>query len=182
MARGPWQVGTLLAYRVISNDSDFVRSSKLWNKYVLLRVVKLEPFFGNKEKSMAVCLYDWVGDTIPEPEIVKVLSFTHISIDEPMLAGFPINNLIDNLKDQGILENKQDEFLSNVSKPSKCTFALLDWRCCKGIDRNGVFTVLECDLSFVDSTPAIYHEHTGGIVLAHTIPFDAMLVRRFCMD
>ena len=182
MARGPWPVGTLLAYHVISNDLDFVRNSELWNKYVLLRVVKLEPFFGSKDKSMAVCLYDWVGESIPDSEIVKDLSFTHICIDKPMLGGTARKYLIDNLKDKSIPANKVDELISNVTKPHVCTFVLLDWRCCKGIDRDDVFTDLGCDPAFVDSTPAIYNENTGGIVLVHSRPFDSTLVRRFCID
>ena len=182
MSRGPWPVGTLIAYRVISSDSDFVRNSDIWNKYVLLRVVKLEPFFGSKSKSMAVCLYDWVGESIPDPEIVKDLSFTYIHMEKPVLTGAALKYLTESLKNESFSKSKVDEFSSNISKPSKCTYVLMDWRCSKGIDRDDVFTPLGLDPSFVDCTPAIYHENTGGIVLVHSKPFDAMLVRRFCMD
>ena len=182
MAQGPWPVGTLLAYRVISHDSDFVRNSPLWNKYVLLRVVKVEPYFGGKSKSMAVCLYDWVGESLPNPQIANSLSFTHISMDKPLLEGSGLSYLTGNLKEKSLPESKIDELVSNISESRKCTFVLLDWRCCKGINRDAVFTALECEPTFEDCTPAIYNEHSSGIILVHSIPFDAMLTRRFCMD
>lgn len=182
MPKGPWPVGTLLAYHVISNDSDYVRNSSLWNKYVLLRVVKVGSFFDDNSKSMAVCLYDWTGESLPDHDIVKSLSFTHISIDKPLLRGSALSYSIGMLNDDNISKTKLDEIIDNVSKARECTFVLLDWRCCKGIENNTVFTTLECDPAFLEHAPAIYNDHTSGIVLTHSIPFDATLVRRFCLD
>lgn len=179
MARGPWPVGTLLAYRIMSSSSDTVRNSELWNKYVLLRVVKVESFFGNDSKSMAVCLYDWVGDSVPDPEIAKELSFTYFSISKPLLSGIGKNFLTANLKKIDIASETKNEVLDNLTKPSYCTYELLDWRCAKGIDKKAVFTPLGCDSSFVDNVPDIFYEHTGGIILTHSIPLDVVLVKRF---
>ena len=182
MARGPWPVGTLLAYRIMSSDSDFVQNSVLWNKYVLLRVVKVDPFFVSDSKFMAVCLYDWTGDSLPNPEIVNELSFTYFSLEKPLLAGRGLDFLTRQLSKADVCSDKKDELLTNVPKPRRCTFVLLDWRCCKGIDKNAVFTSLGCDPAFADNTPAIFYENAGGITLTHSIPFDVMLVRRFCAE
>ena len=179
MARGPWPVGTLLAYRITSSNSDTVRNSPLWNHYVLLRVVKVEPFFGGNRKSMAVCLYDWIGDTLPDPEIAKELSFTYFSIRKPLLSGLGKNFLTANLKKIDIASETKIEVLDNLTKPSYCTYELLDWRCAKGIDKKAVFTPLGCDPSFVDHVPEIFYQHTGGVVLTHSIPLDVDLVKRF---
>ena len=149
MARGPWPVGTLLAYRIISSSSDTVRNSPLWNHYVLLRVVKVESFFGGR-KSMAVCLYDWIGDTLPDPEIAKDLPFTYFGITKPLLSGLGREYLTKNLENINLGNDKENEILNNLTKPSYCTYVLLDWCCARGIDKNAVFTSLGCDPSFVD--------------------------------
>lgn len=180
MPRGPWPVGTLLAYRIMSSNSERVRSSGIWNKYVLLRVVKVEPFFGSKTKSMAVCLYDWIGDSLPDPEIAKELSFTYIEKNEPMLKGLGADCILRNTEKSRLPHEKETELLSNLTKPSYTTFVLMSHNCCKGIDRHAVFTPLACDPSFEGCVPAIYDENRGGITLTHSIPFDAQLVNRFC--
>lgn len=182
MPRGPWPVGTLLAYRIMSSESETVRNSSLWNKYVLLRVVKVEPFFGTKRKSMAVCLYDWTGDTLPDPEIAKELSFTYIAKGKPQLDGLALDFLLRKLDDCKLRSEKRDELVNNLSKASYTTFVLMDWNCCKGIDRHAVFTPLGCDPTFMNHVPLIYEENAGGITLTHSIPFDIQLVRRFCEE
>ena len=179
MARGPWPVGTLIAYRIMTSDADSVRNSKLWNKYVLLRVVKVEDFFGTGKKTMAICLYDWIGDEIPDAEIAKNLSFTHFSILMPQLTGKALQ-LLDNCLSTGMIGDRQKgKMISNISKPSVCTFELLCSTSGKGVDTKSVFTILEHDPSFEENTPAIFYENTGGISMTHCRPLDITLVKRF---
>lgn len=180
MPRGPWPVGTLIAYRIMSSQSERVQNSAIWNKYVLLRVVKYEDFFGSGSKSMAVCLYDWVGDAIPDPEIVKHLSFTPFKVKKPNLSGKILESFVNRLNDQDMPEQKKSELIDNISKPIINTYVLLTGTRSKDINCSAVFTVLEKDPSFVDHTPSIFYENTGGIVLTHSFGLDADLVNRFC--
>lgn len=75
-----WRPGDLLAYR-FSGDTYEKEDSEYWGKYLLFRilqirrfpVLKCTPEIYNERAITAV--YLWVGDTIPEPGIVKNLQY-----------------------------------------------------------------------------------------------------------
>lgn len=79
----PWEVGSLLAYRIVNSEK--LDGHPCFGKYALLRVVKIDrnpvtrlapsSFY---DESMRVCVYGWIGDHIPEPEIAKNLEFIPI--------------------------------------------------------------------------------------------------------
>lgn len=89
----PWKVGDLLAFKI--KRSDLLKDEKYIGKYVLIRVVKINRsplsyrvksqyyndtiFFG---------LYGWMGDTIPNPDIVKHLKYIYIRTEEDPLFGY----------------------------------------------------------------------------------------------
>lgn len=84
----PWEVGSLLAYRIITN-SEKLHDHPCFGKYVLLRVVRVQKHpvsrlfdTGYYDESMDVALYNWIGDVVPEPGIVERLHF--IPIMEPV--------------------------------------------------------------------------------------------------
>lgn len=85
--RCPWREGYLLAYRAVSCPPE----NYLYNKYLLLRVVeiqrspvsKIEPDACYDER-MIVAVYGWVGDSIPDADIVKDLEFMPTSMNVPL--------------------------------------------------------------------------------------------------
>ena len=77
----PWKVGSLLAYRIIANKEQLC-DHPCYGKYVLLRILDvakhpLSHVFdtGYYNETMLVGLYNWIGNTIPDPSIVRELSF-----------------------------------------------------------------------------------------------------------
>lgn len=83
----PWREGYLLAYKAVSCPPE----NYLRNKYLLLRVVeiqrspvsKIEPDSCYDER-MIVAVYGWVGDYIPDADIVKNLEFVPTHINTPL--------------------------------------------------------------------------------------------------
>lgn len=79
--RCPWPVGSLLAYRICNNDN--LKKDPCFGKYILFRVVKIDrtpitqiiPTDVYKER-LRIAVYDWIGDSIPDPKIVETLKFT----------------------------------------------------------------------------------------------------------
>ena len=97
----PWKKGALLAYK-ISTCADKI-ASRFWGKYVLLRVIEIKRWPISSivpdvlyDESMHVALYNWVGEEIPNADIVSDLKFTHISVRQPLIPQFS-NNTLSNL-------------------------------------------------------------------------------------
>lgn len=168
VARCPWPVGSLLAYRIMSADHPKVTNSPYWKKYVLLRIIEipgtpvswLAPEAMQSE-SMLVGLYNWYGDAIPDAAIAEELEFTPVVVSEPL---FPQSTKI-----------ASDNAASNLRIETSCC---LDWECAKGIDSQKVFTYLGCDSDFSLPSTDYFKTHITQYSIAHSIPFDAMLVNR----
>lgn len=178
----PWEVGSLLAYRIISNDHPRVTDSPYWRKYVLLRVIKIEcrpvtMLAPDRawSQSMLVGLYNWIGDQVPDPEIVSCLEFTPISISEPLLGISSLRSATFSL----ISDETPSSLLQSICMPRIETCCCLDWQCVKGINRNEVFTYLGYDSSFREAISDFFKTETTNYSFCHSVPFDALIVKRF---
>jgi hypothetical protein len=99
----PWRKGTLLAYKISTCLQK--RTSRFWNKYVLLRVVDIKewPVSAIKpdllfDESMYIAMYNWVGDSVPPASILENLEYTPISVSKPMLSQLLGSKHLDCLK------------------------------------------------------------------------------------
>lgn len=79
----PWKVGSLLAYRIVSEDS--LREHPCFQKYALLRVVKIDKKSISRlaptdlyDEAMRVSLYGWIGDRLPATQFVDSLEYIPI--------------------------------------------------------------------------------------------------------
>lgn len=177
----PWNVGSLLAYRIISSTNERVCCSPYWGKYVLLKIVailqspvaQLAPHAACSE-SMIVGLYNWCGSEIPNKSIVKSLEPTPISVYGPSLAPSDLA-LIGRIIPSGLPQD-QVEALVAQTKARVEMYCCLDWKCAKGISSNEVFTYLGDDLN--DEEVIKDALQISAYSFAHSIPFDAMLVNR----
>ena len=184
VSRCPWPVGSLLAYRIISSDHPHVTQSPFYGKYVLLRIVKIKkdpisrlaPDAGWDER-MLVGLYNWLGDSIPQPDIVQTLDFTAVSVRAPSLSvsafqRVQTSQLSDEMKDQ------LQQIIAATTMQRIETCCDLDWHCSKGIDRNEVFTYLACDSSYEREISPFFKTKITDYAMCHSTPFDAVLVNR----
>lgn len=180
----PWPVGSLLAYRIISSDHPHVTQSPFFGKYVLLRIIKinripitkLAPDAGWDER-MLVGLYNWLGDSIPQPDIVQDLDFTAVSVQAPSLKAsafpwLPVSHLSAESNDQ-----LQQIIATTTQRIETCCD--LDWNCLKGVNRNDVFNYLSCDPSYEREIMPFFKTNITDYSMCHSIPFDAVLVNRF---
>lgn len=184
VSRCPWPVGSLLAYRIISSDHPHVTQSPFYGKYVLLRIIKIKripitklaPNAGWDER-MLVGLYNWLGDSIPQPDIIQNLEFTAISVQAPSLdvsafRGVQVSHLSTEMKDQ------LQQILAATTTQRIETCCDLDWNCLKGVDRNDVFTYLAHDSSYEHELSPFFKTKITDYSMCHSIPFDAVLVNR----
>lgn len=181
----PWPVGSLLAYRIISSAHPHVTQSPFYGKYVLLRIVKLKripitelaPNAGWDER-MLVGLYNWLGDSIPQPDIVQNLDFTAISVQEPSLNASVFQGLLDlQLSDE--MNGHLQQIIAATTTQRIETCCDLGWHCLRGINRKDVFTYLACDPSYEREISPFFKTNITDYSMCHSIPFDAVLVNRF---
>ena len=185
IAHCPWPVGSLLAYRIISATHPMVSQSPFYGKYVLLRIIQIKRHPVSRlapdalwNESMIVGLYNWIGNTIPDPEIADKLSFTAIAIREPLfgrsVSKFPPITTISDLNEDVIRQVTQSTTQSKIE-----TCCDLSWRCAKGIRRDDVFTFLACDSRFVNKISPFFKTEVTEYSIINSIPFDFDLVKRF---
>lgn len=181
----PWPVGSLLAYRIISSDHPHVTQSPFFGKYVLLRIVKinrtpttnLAPSAGWDER-MLVGLYNWIGDSIPHPDIVRNLELTAISVETPTLKASAFQGIRTSHLSTEVNDPLQ-QTISAITTQRIETCCDLDWNCPKRINRNDVFSYLSCDSSYGSDIPPFFKTNITDYSMCHSIPFDALLVNRF---
>lgn len=180
----PWPVGALLAYRIISSKHPHVTNSMFYGKYVLLRIIEIKKNPVTRlapddawDERMLVGLYNWIGDTIPDPDIVDNLQFTAVSVQEPMLQTVPHQNtpMMQSAANIPMLH----QVLQKITQPRIETCCDLDWKCVKGIKQEDVFTYLGCDPSFVHKESPFFQTGLTDYAMCHSLPFDAVLVNRF---
>ncbi len=154
-----WEIGDLIAYKITEKpyeggyNNDIankvsITEHKLFNKYFLLRVIDIE-----KRPVSQICpdldytsearvmLYDWYGDKVPSPQLVKELDFI------PFVGG--------------VEEEVLDEFGKFLETPfyvQKLGSAVMLSK-----EPGGVAvcetTVLDNDSKFIDALPQLWLEH-----------------------
>ncbi len=181
----PWPVGSLLAYRIISSKHPHVMKSLFYGKYVLLRIIQIKrnpitqlaPNDGWDER-MLVGLYDWIGDSIPSPQIVEGLNFTPIAIIKSEFGP----SLFHRLQTQALSAQGDvmlQETINRLTATRIETCCDLDWKCAKGINPKDVFTYLGCDPSYGDGVDPFFKTGITEYAMCHSLPFDGVLVNRF---
>lgn len=181
----PWPVGSLLAYRISSSDHPHVTQSPFFGKYVLLRIIKinripitnLAPSAGWDE-CMLVGLYNWIGDSIPHPDIIHNIEFTAISVEVPTLKpstfqAFQLSHRSAEFDDQ------LQQIIAKTTAHRVETCCDLDWKCPKRGNGNDVFTYLAYDPSYESNIPPFFKTNATDYSRCHCVPFDAVLVNRF---
>lgn len=175
----PWKEGSLLAYRIITNED--VSDHPCLKKYALLRVIRIKrrPISNicpNEyyNESMLVGLYGWIGESIPEQEIVDELEFIpvkdYIPKNIPVFDNFFLGNFFENSNEIKI------QVEENLSLRRVETCAQLDWRPSK--NSVGDITYLGRDESYEQNIPEFFKTSITDYSLTHFWPFDATLVKR----
>ncbi len=175
----PWQVGSLLAYRIVSNVN--LIGNPCYNKYVLLRIVRIDKHplsklfdTGYYNETMKVGLYNWMGSTIPDSNIVESLPFIPIS-------SFSLSLPIDKMNLGTIVTlpdgSKITEQIKEANKIQDIVCVQLDWRSKK--NEIGDITFLNCDNSYQDEIPVFFRNAINNCPMSHFIPFDATLYKIF---
>ena len=185
ISKCPWPVGSLLAYRIMSTDFHKVVGGPYWHKYVLLRVIMIERTPVSRlspesewRESMIVGLYNWYGESIPDPAIAEHLSFIPIEVQKPFLPEnmrpFLSEKLEENVK-ADIASSLKERLLS----PRVETCVRLDWHCAKGINPKEVFTYLGHDSKYEEGVFDFFKTELTQCSISHSIPFDVTLANRF---
>ena len=179
----PWKVGSLLAYRIVSNKN-YLCGRPCYTKYVLLRIVRIDKrpiskLFdtGYYDETMLVGLYNWIGNEIPDPKIVHSLEY--IVIDEDDFIRPNINQFDESLLNSlsGESRKKVTESVASIFKriPEKCVW--LNWCLSRGEPKD-VFTFLDGD-DFSNDIPEFFKPTPKSRTYANNTSFDIMLSRRF---
>jgi len=177
----PWKAGSLLAYQIINQPDE--KDHPCFNKYVLLRVVKVEktPISGRFEtdyynESMLVGLYNWIGNTIPDPRIADDLQY--IGIEDAGLPP-PVNPIDFSALDKFPTEVKEklENSLKSAFKKKIAKCVWLDWA--PSTYEKSCITFLNCDESFEKEIPEFYGPNIGSCIYTHFYVFDTTLCKRF---
>lgn len=127
----PWREGALLAYKIATRADK--AENRFWGKYVLLRVIEIKRWPVSSilpdllyDESMYVALYNWVGDELPNADIISDLEFTHIEVEPPLIPQFHDSPLYDlylaatvNASDKIMLDATYTHYLYDLSWGSK---------------------------------------------------------------
>lgn len=131
-------------------------------------------------ESMLVGLYDWIGDSIPDPSVADSLEYTEVRKAPPMLSGNVFDRVSTTFFPNG--DENLDQARTRLTFGRTETCCCLDWRCPKEIPRKEVFTYLGCDPSFEEHFPPFFETRITDYCFSHSIPFDYMLYKRFYSD
>lgn len=172
----PWPEGGLLAYRICT-DTHY-QDNNFWGKLVLLRIVEIIQYpitFVAPEagsiKRMAVALYNWCGNTIPDISIINELEFTPI-ISYQKAPDFRHFQSAEKSVPASEFRALLNEFVETVEHKIPEYFIQLDWKA-----NSGVFTYLGSDCNFKKPTHD-YALNNGAWILSHSNAFDVTLMRR----
>ena len=126
---------------------------------------------------MLVGLYNWIGDSIPDPRIADHLQFTPVSVEKPMLSTSVYQRTP---SIQSAVElTRLRQLLEQTTQPRVETCCDLDWKCAKGIKTEDVFTYLGCNTDFSQGINNFFQTNICDYAMSHSRPFDAVLVNRF---
>lgn len=177
--RCPWKVGSLLAYKIVTNEA--LRAHPCYNKYALLRVIHIKKSPVSQliptelfDEDMLVGVYGWIGTEIPFSNITDNLnyitleeSFTPFSIN----MDSPILEHISEMKRNNIISGLNNFFGERVE-----TCAQLDWTPVKG--GQNVITYIDFDESYKTHIPEFFDTSITSYSLTHFKAFDATLCNR----
>lgn len=175
----PWQEGSLLAYR-IQNCEKLIQSS-FWNKYVLLRVIKVVrwPFCKLAadecySETMLVGLYNWVGDELPSLEKVNEMLFTYVAVRP---ASLQMRHLNSEHMSRLVASNESaaNQLINAMTHQRMETCFSLSWD--RASRQNGTFTFLECNPDFLQNGFSFQTDITN-YSMGGPSAFDAVLCRR----
>jgi hypothetical protein len=178
----PWPVGSLLAYKIVSNK-EHLSEHPCFNKYVLLRIVKIDRSPITKilpeeyyNESMIIGLYNWIGNEIPDQNIVEELEY--IPFDELQLLKptnpIDLSALVDTFPDE--LKDTATLALGNLLTPKTVTCMILVLSSIR--ETAGVITYLGCDDSFKDHIPDFFNTSIYSTPLVHLGTLDITLSKR----
>jgi hypothetical protein len=178
----PWPVGSLLAYKIVSNKEQ-LSEHPCFNKYVLLRIVKIDRSPITKilpeeyyNESMIIGLYNWIGNEIPDQNIVEELEY--IPFDELQLLKptnpIDLSALVDTFPDE--LKDTATLALGNLLTPKTVTCMILVLSSIR--ETAGVITYLGCDDSFKDHIPDFFNTSIYSTPLVHLGTLDITLSKR----
>jgi|GEM_PF-950551 len=180
----PWNVGDLLAYRIVTNeDVKKGQQSVMWEKYALLRVIQINKHPVSNlaptemyNESMLVGLYGWAGDEIPEPNIVEKLKYIPLVdyVPKPppgVIDLSPIENLPEESKEKVLMALKNT--FSTERRVETC--AQLNWIPYK--ERKGDITLLAHDSSYEGKVSDFFKTEITQYALTHFLPFDITLAK-----
>ena len=178
----PWRVGSLLAYRIVTNEKLKKENHPLFNKYALLRVIELKRYPVSKilpnelyEERMIVGLYNWAGDEIPDPEIIKNLQFIPVADYLQKGPGRPW----DLTGFEAFSEEEQQKILEGMNRligRRMETCADLNWHISR--KEKGDITYLGMDTSFQEKIPDFFDTSVTAYAMTHFIPFDYDIAHR----
>lgn len=184
----PWKVGSLLAYKIVS-DKEYLQDKRCKNKYVLLRIVRISrrpisSLFdtGYYDESMLVGLYNWIGDAIPDPKIVQDLEY--VPLDGSIKPPPHLEDMDTILSNSDLPEefvNKMRESVQSLFSKfvEKCVW--LDWRISRELRREHreIMTMIDYDENFQYNIPEFFGANPNSRTYTHSISFDGRLVEVF---
>ena len=180
VSKCPWEVGSLLAYRICTNKK--IEDRACFGKYALLRVIMIKKHPLSKltanelyNERMIVGLYGWLGDEIPDNTITNSLDFIPV---KDFVRKTPVGiDLLDLIKDV----NEEDKevissCMNNVFVHRVETCADLDWKSHNKTEN--VITYLGIDKRFQERIPDFFKTSITDYSLTTFLPFDVTLSNR----
>lgn len=172
----PWKVGSLLAYRMITDPESAQKS--LHGKYILLRIIGIKKWPVSRiipeacyDETILVGLYGWCGDKCPDPEIVQDLNY--IPFDEYQLN---LPGMIDfaRLREEGI--KNIGDVITNISSWEVVTCCYLNWIPKRGDPVD--IQCIGCDSSYERVTPAFFNEGKKKCIFINLYALEEQLMEK----
>lgn len=177
----PWQVGSLLAYRIATNE-EYLNGNPYYNKYVLLRVLQIDKYPLSQlmpsecyDDIMHIGLYGWVGDKIPDPKIVNRLEFI------PIKDYFrePPPRMLEILQTAGANERVElAKTFASITGHIVEKSVMFDWIPLKKDKDKKVITLVDRDPEFERQLPTFFEEGIHSSTITHYRAFDITLTKR----
>ncbi|MBQ7049054.1 MAG: hypothetical protein IJN87_00360 [Firmicutes bacterium] len=175
----PWKVGSLLAYRIITNR-EALEGDPCFGKYALLRVIKIDKNPVSKlapneyyDESMLVGLYGWIGAEIPDSKITCNLEY--IPIDEEKVPEVKIDfSILESLSEES--RKRVEQALTEAFQGRIETCAKLNWLPYK--NHKGDITCIDCDEIYQERIPDFFNTSILSYSFTHFLPFDVTLSKR----
>lgn len=172
----PWKTGSLLAYRIATNEKD-MGQHPCFGKYALLRVVRIQrqpvsrilpDLFYNE--MMFVGAYGWIGDQIPDPSIADQLQY--IALDESLV--FP-PSLFDTIASSTLPNNVKRDFEAQCKRKDYYYIVL---SMSQTEIKQGLITCIGCDTEFESHIPEVFQKIGTPYTITSSPSLDICLAKR----